>query len=120
MTVFVPIILLSRPLLTGKGYLLTLSPAAGVGIIDMQFDQHINMSRNELQVEHEASAIASVIHHFKKGTSTWYRKTTEWFMMYLITELGATPRTLQKGYNAPSVMSAYDFVVRQLVIRYNS
>lgn len=51
----------------------------------------------------------------QEGTDQWYQNTVEWFMIYLITEMAATPHTLSQGYNAPSLPMAYHFIVQDLV-----
>lgn len=98
------------------GLLLTLSPAAGVDYLDRDFDKYLNESPRSIFCNSDASAIAHLHQLFAKtGTSTWHRKTVEWFLVYVFTELGGTPHNIRKGYNVPSVMSAYDTIVQDLV-----
>ncbi|RKU47951.1 hypothetical protein DL546_001810 [Coniochaeta pulveracea] len=97
------------------GFLLTMSPAAGVDYLNNNFPQYLQMSREELCQEHIASALAQVFLEFSgTGTRSWYRKTVEWFLVYLITEVAVTPHNIRQGYSVPSLMDAYDAIVHEL------
>ncbi len=62
------------------------------------------------------SALARVWQVFEKaGTSTWPSETVEWFLVYLMTEVSATPHSISQGYNAPSLPQAYEAVALDLV-----
>lgn len=93
-----------------------MSPAAGVDYLNNNFPQYLQMSREELCQEHIASALAQVFLEFSgTGTRSWYRKTVEWFLVYLITEVAVTPHNIRQGYSVPSLMDAYDAIVHELV-----
>ncbi|KAI0023918.1 hypothetical protein F4780DRAFT_684919 [Xylariomycetidae sp. FL0641] len=97
------------------GFLLTLSPAAGVDYLNTNLPHYLRMSQTELSQDNFASAIGEVYREFaESGTNTWFRKTVEWFMIYLITEVGATPHNIRQGYSVPSLMDALDSVVHEL------
>ena len=97
------------------GFLLTLSPAAGIDYLDKNIGKHLQNSTRCLLDNEEASAVAHIFQQFQKtGTSTWYKKTVEWFVVYLITEISTTPHNIRKGYNCPSLMEGYDQVVHEL------
>src|SRR6187551_1240546 len=93
-----------------------MSPAAGVDYLNTNLSHYLAMSRDDLCQEHFASAVAQVFLEFSEsGTRTWYRKNVEWFLVYLITEVAATPHNIRQGYSVPSLMDAYDAIVHELV-----
>lgn len=42
-------------------------------------------------------------------------RTTEWFLVYLLSEVGCTPHPIRQGFNAPSMEHAYSVVIQDLV-----
>ena len=96
------------------GFLLSLSPMAGVNYLDKNFHKHLSEPLDAL-FDSDGSAVGHVFQAFAdQGTSTWHRKTVEWFLVYLITEVGVTPHNLRQGCNAPSFESAYSSVIQDL------
>tara|TARA_R110002003_G_scaffold589_12_gene20656 strand:+ start:17015 stop:17308 length:294 start_codon:yes stop_codon:yes gene_type:complete len=94
-----------------------MSPAAGVDYLNMNMQHYLHMKPDELHRDNFASAVAQIYREFSEsGTSLWFRKTVEWFLVYLTTELGTTPHNVRQGYSVPSIMDAYDAVVHELVI----
>ena len=103
-------------LLTQTGFLLTMSPAAGVDYLNTNLTYYLELSREDLSQESFASATAQIFREFSEtGTQTWSRKNVEWFLVYLITEVGVTPHNIRQGYSVPSLMDAYDSIVHELV-----
>lgn len=103
-------------LLTQTGFLLTMSPAAGVDYLNANLPYYLELSREDLSQDNCASAMAQVFHEFSRtGTQTWYRKNVEWFLVYLITEAGVTPHNIRQGHSVPSLLDAYDAIVHELV-----
>ena len=97
------------------GFLLSLSPMAGVNYLDKNFNRHLSEPIDALFDNDDASAVGTCIKAFAdKGTNTWHRKTVEWFLVYLITEVGVTPHNFRQGCNAPSFESAYSSVIQEL------
>lgn len=99
-----------------QGFLLTMSPAAGVDYLNSNLQYYLQISQEELAQDNFASAIAQVWREFSEtGTQTWYRQDVEWFLVYLITEVGTTPHSIRQGHSIPSLMDAYDAIVHDLV-----
>ena len=97
------------------GFLLSLSPMAGVNYLDKNFNRHLSEPIDALFDNDDASAVGHVFQAFaNQGTNTWHRKTVEWFLVYLITEVGVTPHNFRQGCNAPSFESAYSLVIQDL------
>ncbi|KAE8864905.1 hypothetical protein PTNB73_05793 [Pyrenophora teres f. teres] len=97
------------------GFLLTMSPTAGVDYLNTNTRHYLHMPKPLLQHDSFASATAQIYREFSEtGTSTWRRKNVEWFLVYLITELGTTPHNIRQGYSIPSLMDAYDAIVHEL------
>lgn len=93
-----------------------MSPAAGVNYLNTNLPYYLNMSREQLAETNFASVVAQVFKEFSEtGTDSWYRNDVEWFMVYLITEIGTTPHNIRQGYSVPSLMDAYDAIVHELV-----
>lgn len=99
----------------GDGFLLTLSPMAGVNYLDKNFGRHLSEPTDAMFDNDDASAVGHVFQAFAaKGTSTWHRKSVEWFLVYLLTEIGVTPHSIRQGFNAPSLENAYSTVIQDL------
>ena len=97
------------------GFLLSLSPMAGVNYLDKNFNRHLSEPLDALFDNDDASAVGHVFQAFAdQGTKTWHRNTVEWFLVYLITEVGVTPHNFRQGCNAPSFESAYSSVIQDL------
>ena len=99
----------------GDGYLLTLSPMAGVNFLDKNLMQHLSEPVDAMFDNDQASAVGHVFNAFAEGgTNTWHRRTVEWFLVYLLSEVGCTPHVIRQGYNAPPMESAYSVVIQDL------
>ena len=97
------------------GFLLSLSPMAGVNYLDKNFSRYLSEPIDALFDNDDASAVGHVFQAFAdQGTHTWHRKTVEWFLVYLITEVGVTPHNFRQGCNAPAFESAYSSVIQEL------
>ncbi|KAL8862290.1 MAG: hypothetical protein Q9178_001299 [Gyalolechia marmorata] len=97
------------------GILLTMSSMAGVNLLDQKLSQHLSEPADAIFDNENASAPGYVFSAFAdQGTSTWHRRTVEWFLTYLITEVGVTPHTLRQGHNAPDLHHAYQAVINDL------
>lgn len=84
--------------------------------MDKDFPEYLEDPTECILDNDDASAIGHAFEAFAEtGTSTWHRKTVEWFLVYLITEVGVTPHNIRQGHNAISVVSAYQHVVQDLV-----
>ena len=88
---------------------------AGINYLDKNFHKHLSEPIDALFDNGDAFAIGHVFEAFAdQGTKTWHRKTIEWFLVYLITEVGVTPHNFRQGCNAPSFESAYSSVIQDL------
>ena len=97
------------------GFLLSLSPMAGINYLDKNFKRHLSEPLDALFDNDDASAVGHVFQAFaEQGTKTWHRKTVEWLLVYLITEVGVTPHNFRQGGNAPAFESAYSSVIQDL------
>ena len=97
------------------GFLLSLSPMAGINYLDKNFHKHLVEPIDAIFDNDDASAVGHVYQAFaEQGTSTWHRRTVEWFLVYLLTEVGVTPHTLRQGHNAPGMAIAYTSVIQDL------
>lgn len=97
------------------GFLLTLSPMAGVNYLDKNFRRHLAEPIDTIFDNDDASAVGHIFQAFAdQGTSTWHRRNVEWFLVYMLTEVGVTPHNLRQGCNAPSFESAYSTVIQDL------
>ena len=99
----------------GDGFLLTLSPMAGVNYLDKNFSKHLAEPIDAMFDNDDASAVGHIFQAFAdQGTNTWHRRTVEWFLVYMLTEVGVTPHNFRQGCNAPAFESAYSTVIQDL------
>jgi len=104
-----------RPFHRSDGFLLTFQPMPGVDYLGQSFQDWIDPS-NDVLGDPDASAIAHTAHTFLKGgTQHWHRKTVEWLMVYLITEIVSSPNNHRQGNSAPSLTNGYHSVAVDLV-----
>ena len=98
------------------GCLLTISPMNGVNYVDKDFAEKLKEPPQCRIFDESTSALARVWQVFEKtGTSTWPSETVEWFLVYLTTEVCVTSHTISQGFNAPSLLKAYEAVALDLV-----
>ena len=84
--------------------------------MDVKFSEYIDNPTDCIFDNEEASALGLMFQLFEgSGTATWHRKTVEWFLVYLITELAVTPHNIRQGCNAVSILNAYQGIVQGLV-----
>ena len=97
------------------GFLLTLSPMAGINYLDKHFNKYLTEPTDAIFENDDASAVGHIYQAFaEQGTSTWHRKTVEWFLVYLLSEIAVTPHTMRQGHNAPAMETAYSSVIQDL------
>ena len=97
------------------GFLLTLSPMAGVNYLDKNLSRHLSEPLDTVFYNDNASAVGHVFQAFsEQGSATWHRRTVEWFLVYLLTEVGCTPHNIRQGCNAPTLEMAYSTVIQDL------
>lgn len=78
-------------------------------------NSHLSESPDVLFGNDDASAVGHAFQAFaENGTSTWWRRNVEWFLVYLLTEVGTTPHSIRQGFNAPSIETAYSSVIQDL------
>jgi len=100
------------------GVLLTMSPDLGVDYLDKDLGEYLKYPRDRRIESEEASVLGFMWKRFRiSGTHTWHKPTVEWFLVYLLTELAATPHTIRQGRNSMSLISAYQQVVQDLKLR---
>ena len=88
----------------------------GVNYVDKDLAEKLKEPPQCRIFDESVSALARVWQVFEKtGTSTWPSETVEWFLVYLITEVSITSHTISQGYNAPSLLKAYEAVALDLV-----
>ena len=83
--------------------------------LDKNFSRHLAEPIDTIFGNDDASAVGHVYEAFaQNGTGSWHRRTVEWFLVYLLTEVGTTPHNFRQGCNAPSFESAYSSVIQDL------
>lgn len=88
----------------------------GVDYLDKKFSEYLKLPPECLFDYDAASVVANISHTFSEtGTSSWHKKTVEWFLVYLMTEIAAAPNNVRQGRNAPTVENAYQAIVQDLV-----
>ena len=98
------------------GYVLTMSPTAGISFLDRAFLQEIGRRPGVRAENEQASFIGSFMQRYSvSGTRTWPIKTPEWFIVDMLTQLLITPHTPPTGRTVPEIQNAYLPLVRDLV-----
>ena len=99
----------------GDGFLLTLSPMIGINYLDKNFSHYLKEPIESGFDNDDASAVGHCFQAFStSGTSTWHRRSVEYFLVYLLSEVLTTPHPMRQGFNAPTLDSAYSSVIQDL------
>ncbi|KXS95182.1 hypothetical protein AC578_6596 [Pseudocercospora eumusae] len=95
--------------------LLTMSAATGVDQLHKHFDIDIKETLLNRLLSPQASIVGNMMHWLKdKGASQWYDHSIEWFLVFLISELGIAPNNMISGRAGSSVLSALQCAVQDL------
>ena len=101
------------------GVLLTMSAAKGIDYVTRDLAMYLDNSPETICNNPSASALAHLRTHFEAtGTQMWHKRTVEYFLVFMLTELALTPHNGREGYNAISVLDGFQAVVRSLVSIY--
>ena len=97
----------------GDGFLLTMSPMSGVNYMDKDFSLYLAEPPELAFDNEEISALGLCFKAFADhGSSTWHRRSVEWLLIYILTEVAITPHPMRQGYNAPELHGAYAVVIQ--------
>ena len=103
-----------NPLLAG--YVLTMSPTAGINFLDRNMLQDIQVRPGTRAAVDDTSFVGAFMKRYcTSGTKHWPAKTPEWFIVDMITQLLITPHSLATGRTVPEIQNAYLPLVRDLV-----
>ena len=95
---------------------MTMSSAAGIDYLNRDLPKYLEQPTDMVQDNPDASVVGNILHQFEAtGTREWHKETVEWFLVYLVTELGGTPHNIRDGLNAVSILGALQAVVQDLV-----
>ncbi|KAF2107093.1 hypothetical protein BDV96DRAFT_558370 [Lophiotrema nucula] len=96
-------------------FLLTMTAPGGVDYIDMNINEHLRLS-SEAQAEDEQCSILGLLFEIfsETGSATWYQRSVDWFLVYILTEIAIKPNNYRMGCNAPSMMRTYQGIVQDL------
>ncbi|KAL8635876.1 MAG: hypothetical protein Q9228_006677, partial [Teloschistes exilis] len=101
-----------------EGFVLTLSPLAGVGMVDKRTLREMQSRPGTRAARDDTSFLGSFMDKYAaSGTAGWPTKSTLWFVVMLLTELLATPRKNSSGIPVPSMQRAYIPTIRDLKSR---
>ncbi|KAL6714173.1 hypothetical protein ACLMJK_008667 [Lecanora helva] len=100
------------------GYVLTMSPTAGVSFLDRTFLQDIQILASTRAEKGTSSFLGHYMEKYKgSGTGTWPVKTPEWFIVDLLSRLSRTPHALFAGRAVPDIQNTYLPLLRDLQSR---
>ena len=98
------------------GTLLTMSAATGVNLLHRDFKLHLEQTLLDRLQNPDASVVGSQMRALKvHGAKDWYQLTVEYFLVHLITEIAITPHNMYSGHSAPSLLSALQSRIKDLV-----
>lgn len=93
-----------------------MSAASGVDLLHRDFREHIQQTLEARLKDPDASVIGSQMSALQeRGASEWYQHTVEYFLVFLVTEIGITPHNHLSGHSAASLLSALQSISRDLV-----
>ena len=93
-----------------------MSAATGVNLLHRDFKLHLEQTLLDRLQNPDASVVGSQMRALKKhGAKYWYQLTVEYFLVHLITEIGITPHNFYSGHSAPSLLSAMQISIKDLV-----
>ena len=96
--------------------LLTMSAATGVEHLHRDFESHVRETMTDRLENPKSSVIGNRIASLQEhGAKDWYERTVEWFMVYLLSEVGCGPQNIYSGRSAVSLRSALHNTVQDLV-----
>lgn len=99
------------------GFLLTTSAPAGVAYLNLNLSHYLEAPAADLAEDSFASVTAEIFEEFSTtGTDKWHRKNMEWFLVYLMTEMAATPHNIRQERSVPDLVAAYTLIVMELVM----
>ncbi|KAI9794126.1 MAG: hypothetical protein M1833_000438 [Piccolia ochrophora] len=88
---------------------------SGVNYLDRKLSQYLQEPPECRFDNTDASALGNTWDVFSKdGTASWHRQSVEWFLVYLVTEVVATPHAISQGFNAPAPHQGYRVIVQDL------
>ncbi len=98
------------------GFLLTMSSNVGIHYLDKNLPDYLAFSTEGREDCEDTSVLGFLFKRFERsGTRDWPKKTVDWFLVYILTELVVTPHTLRQGNNTMSLITAYERIVENLV-----
>ena len=93
-----------------------MSAATGVDLLHRDFKDHIRQTLEARLKDPDASAVGALMAALQeRGASEWYQHTVEYFLVYLVTEIGITPHNHFSGHSAASLLAALQSISRDLV-----
>ena len=93
-----------------------LSISQCLNYLNKDLSKDIQEPVDSLSENDNASAIAVVFKNFaKNGTTYWSRKTVDYLLIFIITEIAATPHSIRDGHSAPDIAIAYQSILQDLV-----
>lgn len=98
------------------GFLLTMSSDTGIHYLDKNLPAYLNFSTEGREDCEDASVLGYLFKRFEQhGTRYWPKKSVDWFLVYLLTELAVTPHSIRQGNHAMSLITGYERVLEKLV-----
>ncbi|KAI4269764.1 MAG: hypothetical protein LQ337_007085 [Flavoplaca oasis] len=103
------------------GFVLTMSPLAGVNYLNKSNLQEIQSRPGTRAANDRPSFIRFFMQKYRQtGTAQWPIKSTEWFVVELLTQLLITPCHSSWSAPVPGIQNAYAPAVRELKSRQTS
>ncbi|KAL8670641.1 MAG: hypothetical protein Q9168_004835 [Polycauliona sp. 1 TL-2023] len=97
------------------GYVLTMSPLAGINYLNKTNMQDLQFRTGSRAANDHASFINSFMRRYREtGTALWPIKSTEWFVLELLTQLLVTPCQSRSSKSIPGIQNAYIPSAREL------
>ena len=93
-----------------------MSAANGVDQLHRDFHDHIQEPLGARLMNPDSSLVANLMRSLEeRGTADWRELTVEWFLVYLITEIGVAPNNFTGGVAALPLTWAMQSTLKDLV-----
>ena len=95
-----------------------MSAATGVDHLHRDFESHVKETMKDRLENPKSSVIGNRVATLQEhGAKDWHERTVEWFLIYLVSEIGVAPQNMYSGRSAVSLRSALHNTVQDLVSR---
>lgn len=92
-----------------------MSSMKGIDHLNKELADYLEDHPEAMFLKGGGSVIGDMMHNFRnRGTRHWETASPEYFLVYLFTEIGATPHNIRDGRQSISILTAFQHAVQNL------